>query len=79
MVADANVPRWATPEEMAELLAFCAGSDDEVGQGSGGNGLKSGVYDASTCRRSSRIRSLLRSSRSAVTSNRPPTMLPTTV
>lgn len=25
MVADAAVPRWGTPEEMAELLAFCAG------------------------------------------------------
>ncbi|WP_024441836.1 SDR family oxidoreductase [Mycobacterium sp. UM_WGJ] len=24
MVADAAVPRWGTPEEMAELLAFCA-------------------------------------------------------
>lgn len=25
MVADAAVPRWGKPEEMAELLAFCAG------------------------------------------------------
>ncbi|MGE2721766.1 SDR family oxidoreductase [Mycolicibacterium celeriflavum] len=25
MVADAAVPRWGTPEEMAELFAFCAG------------------------------------------------------
>ncbi|MCV7383338.1 SDR family oxidoreductase [Mycolicibacter longobardus] len=25
MVADAAVPRWGTPEEMADLLAFCAG------------------------------------------------------
>jgi NAD(P)-dependent dehydrogenase (short-subunit alcohol dehydrogenase family) len=24
MVADAAVPRWGKPEEMAELLAFCA-------------------------------------------------------
>lgn len=26
MVADAAVPRWGTPEEMAELFAFCASS-----------------------------------------------------
>lgn len=25
LVADAAVPRWGTPEEMADLLAFCAG------------------------------------------------------
>lgn len=25
MVTDAAVPRWGTPEEMADLLAFCAG------------------------------------------------------
>ena len=25
MVTDAAVPRWGKPEEMAELLAFCAG------------------------------------------------------
>src|SRR4029078_5362143 len=24
LVADAAVPRWGTPEEMAELLSFCA-------------------------------------------------------
>lgn len=26
VVADAAVPRWARPEEMAELLAFCGGA-----------------------------------------------------
>ncbi|ATA27298.1 oxidoreductase [Mycobacterium lepraemurium] len=28
MVADAAVPRWGKPEEMAELLAFCASDKD---------------------------------------------------
>jgi NAD(P)-dependent dehydrogenase (short-subunit alcohol dehydrogenase family) len=46
MVADAAVPRWGKPEEMAELLAFCAG--DKAGYLTGTDILNDGGVIAST-------------------------------
>ena len=45
MVADAAVPRWGTPEEMAELLAFCA--SDKAGYLTGTDILNDGGVVAS--------------------------------
>lgn len=45
LVADAAVPRWGTPEEMAELLAFCAG--DKAGYLTGTDILNDGGVVAS--------------------------------
>ena len=45
MVADAAVPRWGKPEEMAELLAFCAG--DKAGYLTGTDILSDGGVIAS--------------------------------
>ena len=45
MVADAAVPRWGKPEEMAELLAFCAG--DKAGYLTGTDILNDGGVIAS--------------------------------
>lgn len=45
MVADAAVPRWGKPEEMAELLAFCAG--DKAGYLTGTDILSDGGVVAS--------------------------------
>lgn len=45
MVADAAVPRWGKPEEMAELLAFCAG--DRAGYLTGTDILNDGGVVAS--------------------------------
>jgi len=45
MVADAAVPRWGKPEEMAELLAFCAG--DKAGYLTGTDILNDGGVVAS--------------------------------
>lgn len=45
MVADAAVPRWGKPEEMAELLAFCAG--DRAGYLTGTDILNDGGVIAS--------------------------------
>src|SRR5947209_761469 len=49
MVADAAVPRWGRPEEMAELLAFCAG--DKAGYLTGTDILKDGGVIASMTER----------------------------
>ncbi len=49
MVADAAVPRWGTPEEMAELLAFCAG--DKAGYLTGTDILNDGGVVASMTER----------------------------
>ena len=45
MVTDAAVPRWGTPQEMAELLAFCAG--DKAGYLTGTDVLNDGGVVAS--------------------------------
>jgi NAD(P)-dependent dehydrogenase (short-subunit alcohol dehydrogenase family) len=45
MVADAAVPRWGKPEEMAELLAFCA--SDKAGYLTGTDVLNDGGVVAS--------------------------------
>ena len=45
MVTDAAVPRWGTPEEMAELLAFCA--SDRAGYLTGTDILNDGGVIAS--------------------------------
>ena len=45
MVADAAVPRWGKPEEMADLLAFCA--SDKVGYLTGTDILNDGGVIAS--------------------------------
>jgi NAD(P)-dependent dehydrogenase (short-subunit alcohol dehydrogenase family) len=45
MVADAAVPRWGKPQEMAELLAFCAG--DRAGYLTGTDILNDGGVIAS--------------------------------
>ena len=45
LVADAAVPRWGRPEEMAELLAFCAG--DKAGYLTGTDILNDGGVVAS--------------------------------
>ena len=45
MVADAAVPRWGTPEEMAELFAFCA--SDKAGYLTGTDILNDGGVVAS--------------------------------
>ena len=45
MVADAAVPRWGTPEEMAELCAFCA--SDKAGYLTGTDILNDGGVVAS--------------------------------
>ncbi len=50
MVADAAVPRWGKPEEMAELLAFCAG--DKAGYLTGTDILNDGGVIASITERS---------------------------
>ena len=49
MDADAAVPRWGTPEEMAELLAFCAG--DKAGYLTGTDILNDGGVVASVTER----------------------------
>ena len=49
MVADAAVPRWGKPEEMAELLAFCAG--DKAGYLTGTDILNDGGVVASVTER----------------------------
>lgn len=49
MVADAAVPRWGKPEEMAELLAFCAG--DKAGYLTGTDILNDGGVVASMTER----------------------------
>jgi NAD(P)-dependent dehydrogenase (short-subunit alcohol dehydrogenase family) len=49
MVADAAVPRWGLPEEMAELLAFCAG--DKAGYLTGTDILNDGGVVASMTER----------------------------
>ena len=49
MVADAAVPRWGKPEEMAELLAFCAG--DKAGYLTGTDILNDGGVIASMTER----------------------------
>jgi len=49
MVADAAVPRWGRPEEMAELLAFCAG--DKAGYLTGTDTLNDGGVIASMTER----------------------------
>ncbi|MCV7282118.1 SDR family oxidoreductase [Mycolicibacterium flavescens] len=49
MVADAAVPRWGRPEEMAELLAFCAG--DKAGYLTGTDILNDGGVIASMTER----------------------------
>lgn len=45
LVADAAVPRWGTPEEMAELFAFCA--SDRAGYLTGTDILNDGGVVAS--------------------------------
>ena len=45
MVADAAVPRWGKPEEMADLLAFCA--SDKAGYLTGTDILNDGGVIAS--------------------------------
>ena len=45
MVTDAAVPRWGKPEEMAELLAFCA--SDKAGYLTGTDILNDGGVIAS--------------------------------
>jgi NAD(P)-dependent dehydrogenase (short-subunit alcohol dehydrogenase family) len=52
MVADAAVPRWGTAEEMAELLAFCAG--DKAGYLTGTDILNDGGVIASMKERATR-------------------------
>lgn len=52
MLADAAVPRWGTPEEMAELLAFCA--SDRAGYLTGTDILNDGGVVASVRERSHR-------------------------
>ncbi len=49
MVADAAVPRWGKPEEMANLLAFCAG--DQAGYLTGTDILNDGGVVASIVER----------------------------
>lgn len=49
MVADAAVPRWGKPEEMAELLAFCA--SDKAGYLTGTDILSDGGVIASMTER----------------------------
>lgn len=49
MVADAAVPRWGRPEEMAELLAFCA--SDKAGYLTGTDILNDGGVVASMTER----------------------------
>src|SRR6185312_7420642 len=49
MVADAEVPRWGKPEEMAELLAFCA--SDKAGYLTGTDILNDGGVIASMTER----------------------------
>jgi NAD(P)-dependent dehydrogenase (short-subunit alcohol dehydrogenase family) len=49
MVADAAVPRWGKPEEMAELLAFCA--SDKAGYLTGTDILNDGGVIASITER----------------------------
>jgi NAD(P)-dependent dehydrogenase (short-subunit alcohol dehydrogenase family) len=49
MVADAAVPRWGKPEEMAELLAFC--SSDKAGYLTGADILNDGGVIASITER----------------------------
>lgn len=49
MVADAAVPRWGKPEEMAELLAFCA--SDKAGYLTGTDILNDGGVVASMTER----------------------------
>ena len=49
MVADAAVPRWGKPEEMAELLAFCA--SDKAGYLTGTDILNDGGVVASVTER----------------------------
>ena len=49
MVADAAVPRWGMPEEMAELLAFCA--SDKAGYLTGTDILNDGGVIASMTER----------------------------
>ncbi len=50
LVADAAVPRWGTPEEMADLLAFCAG--EKAGYLTGTDILNDGGVVASVTERS---------------------------
>lgn len=52
MVADAAVPRWGTAEEMAELLAFCAG--ERAGYLTGTDILNDGGVIASMTERARR-------------------------
>jgi NAD(P)-dependent dehydrogenase (short-subunit alcohol dehydrogenase family) len=49
MVADAAVPRWGKPEEMAELLAFCV--SDKAGYLTGTDILSDGGVIASMTER----------------------------
>jgi NAD(P)-dependent dehydrogenase (short-subunit alcohol dehydrogenase family) len=49
LVADAAVPRWGTPEEMAELLSFCA--SDKAGYLTGTDILNDGGVVASVTER----------------------------
>ena len=49
MVADAAVPRWGEPEEMADLLAFCA--SDKAGYLTGTDILNDGGVIASMMQR----------------------------
>ena len=53
MVADAAVPRWGRPEEMAELLAFCAG--DKAGYLTGTDILNDGGVVASMTERARQV------------------------
>jgi NAD(P)-dependent dehydrogenase (short-subunit alcohol dehydrogenase family) len=55
MVADAAVPRWGKPEEMADLLAFCA--SDKAGYLTGTDILNDGGVIASMTERSRRAAS----------------------
>jgi NAD(P)-dependent dehydrogenase (short-subunit alcohol dehydrogenase family) len=55
MVADAAVPRWGKPEEMADLLAFCAG--DRAGYLTGTDILNDGGVIASMTERARRAES----------------------
>lgn len=52
MVADAAVPRWGRPEEMADLLAFCAG--EKAGYLTGTDVLADGGVVASITERARR-------------------------
>ena len=49
MVADAAIPRWGRPEEMADLLAFCA--SDRAGYLTGTDILNDGGVVASMTER----------------------------